>query len=168
MVPLEREKKKKIDPGRCIFQSNFQTSFSTSAPRTLQQIDQNVFSFFFFFTLFNKSTETSSSSFLRTSKMSGAQYHWTDHLNVPRTEEEWKAFASKAQFELSAKQRINMINQKKRAAYQTSTEREDCGNAIQQHRGQGKAKNRRQFEEEDPYQSHKAGGRIPPLGKASQ
>lgn len=45
--------------------------------------------------------------------MSGAQYHWTDHLNVPRTEEEWKAFASKAQFELSAKQRINMINQKK-------------------------------------------------------
>ena len=45
--------------------------------------------------------------------MSGALYHWTDHLNVPRTEEEWKAFASKAQFELSTKKRTAMIKQKK-------------------------------------------------------
>lgn len=45
--------------------------------------------------------------------MSGALYHWTDHLNVPRTEEEWIAFVSKAQFELSTKQRTAMINQKK-------------------------------------------------------
>lgn len=60
----------------------------------------------------NKSTGKTSSS-LQTSKMSGAQYLWTDHLNVPRTEEEWKTFANKAQFELSSKQRTAVINQKK-------------------------------------------------------
>ena len=105
----KERRKKKARPREVYFPNQLRTSFDQ---RVANSSTNRPESLLLFFTLFKKSTETYSSSH-HTSKMSGTQYHWTDYLNVPRTEEEWKAFASKAQFELSTKQRTVMINQKK-------------------------------------------------------